>query len=386
MRKKSKFFTGTGIILILGVMMIQSVLYGQPDHAQLVWFDEFTADGSPNAAKWGYDLGGDGWGNDELQYYTDRTENVMVENGKLIITACKESYGGMEYTSARLVTKNKGDWLYGRIEVNAKLPEGTGTWPAIWMLPTDWEYGGWPASGEIDIMEHVGFDMGNVHGTIHTEAYNHSLGTQKGDNIIIPDVHTAFHTYAIEWTEDTIHFFADNERYFTFVNNHSDYTTWPFDKRFHLLLNIAIGGSWGGQQGVDDEIFPQTLEIDYVRVYKLFRQYSIQGPSEVEPNQENISFSIYNFEGADYTWTFPEGVSITDGQGTADVTVNWEEHGGTVSVVQTYEGVSYTSTLDVSIIVEPGDGPLIINSFENEIGTWIVEPGQDNIIEMEYEE
>ncbi len=386
MNKKSFTSINRWFYVIVGVLLFQPQVFAQPEHAHLVWFDEFDTDGAPDAGKWGYDLGGGGWGNQELQYYTNRSVNVIVENGKLIITALKESYEGMEYTSARLVTRQKGDWLYGRIEINAKLPEGRGTWPAIWMLPTDWEYGGWPSSGEIDIMEHVGYDMGNVHATIHTEAYNGALGTQKGDNIYIPDVHTAFHLYVVEWSEDSLKFFADENLYFVYRNNHSGYTVWPFDKRFHLLLNIAIGGTWGGQQGVDDEIFPQTLEVDYVRVYQLFRQQSIQGPTEVYANQENINFSVPNFEGASYTWSFPEAVTIASGQGTNEVLVDWGDQPGIISVLQTYEELTYTSTLDVSIKVDPGDGPIIIESNEDEFGTWSIEAGQGNTIEMKYEE
>ena len=361
-------------------------VHSQPNNFRLVWNDEFETDSIPDASKWGYDLGGGGWGNQELQYYTNRPENAKVDSGKLIITALKENYSGMNYTSARLVTRQKGDWLYGRIEVNAKLPAGRGTWPAIWMLPTDWEYGGWPASGELDIMEHVGYDMGNVHATIHTAAYNGALGTQKGNGIYISDVAEAFHTYAMEWSEDTIQFYADEVKYFTYINNHTNYTTWPFNKRFHLLLNIAIGGTWGGLQGVDDEIFPQTLEIDYVRVYEIFRWQSIHGPTKVDPFQENISFRINNFEGAVYTWTFPEGITLKNGQGTGAVTVDWNDQPGTVQVDQVYEEYSYTSTLDVGIIEQPGDGPVIIKSNEDEIGTWNTEPGEGNTIELKYED
>ena len=174
-----------------------------------------------------------------------------------------------EYTSARLVSRDKGDWTYGRFEIRAKLPRGRGTWPAIWMLPTDWEYGGWPGSGEIDIMEHVGYDMNVVHSTVHTESYHHSIGTQKGESILVDDVDTSFHVYAVEWRPDRIDAFVDGQKYFTFVNEGTGYQEWPFDKRFHLLLNIAVGGSWGGAQGVDNSIFPQQLVIDYVRVYTI---------------------------------------------------------------------------------------------------------------------
>src|SRR6185503_1138973 len=148
------------------------------------WQENFDYTGVPDPAKWGYDIGGNGWGNGELEYYTN-SGNAVEDNGTLKIIAKKESFSGRNYTSARLVTKNKADWLYGRIEVKAKIPKGIGTWPAIWMLPTDNEYGGWPNSGEIDIMEHVGFDLNKVHFTIHTQAYNHTLGTQKGTERII---------------------------------------------------------------------------------------------------------------------------------------------------------------------------------------------------------
>lgn len=237
---------------------------------QLVWSDEFDYTGLPNPEKWGYDVGGSGWGNGELQHYTEkRLKNARVENGVLTIEALKEDFEGMKYTSARLVSKNKGDWLYGKIEVRAKLPAGRGTWPAIWMLPTDWKYGGWPASGEIDIMEHVGYDQGVVHGTVHTKAYHHSINTQKGASIRINDATSAFHVYTVEWTQNYVKAFVDGKEYFTFNNEGSGFAAWPFDQRFHLLLNIAVGGSWGGSKGIDDTIFPQKMDIDYVRVYQL---------------------------------------------------------------------------------------------------------------------
>ena len=244
-----------------------------PDHPggdwTLVWSDEFDGSGLPDSSKWGYDVGGGGWGNGESQYYTEsRTENARQEKGVLIIEARRESVGGRNYTSARLVTKNKGDWLYGRMEIRARLPEGRGTWPAIWMLPTVWEYGGWPDSGEIDIMEHVGYNPGVVHGTVHTKAYNHTIGTQQGAQVSVPDAMEAFHTYTIEWSPSQIDWYMDDNHYYTFRNENAGSSKWPFDKRFHLILNIAIGGAWGGVQGIDDAIFPQRMEVDYVRVYQ----------------------------------------------------------------------------------------------------------------------
>lgn len=241
------------------------------DDYALVWSDEFDVDGEIDKTKWGYDLGGSGWGNNELQYYTEDL-NSWNEDGKMIIEARKETYIGRDYTSARVISKNKGDWLYGKIEVMAKLPTGRGTWPAIWMLPTDWRYGGWPNSGEIDIMEHVGYDQNKIHGSIHTKFLNHQLGTQRSGSRIIDTASTEFHKYSIEWLPDRIFFLIDDVNYFTFFPSRQvscpTFGQWPFDARFHLLLNIAVGGNWGGAQGVDDTIFPQRMEIDYVRVYQ----------------------------------------------------------------------------------------------------------------------
>jgi len=240
-----------------------------------IWSDEFNYTGSPDPTKWNYDVGGNGWGNSEVQYYTNaRTENARVENGSLIIEARKESYQGSDYTSARLISKGLGDWKYGKIEVRAKLPVGNGMWPAIWMLPTDNVYGNWPKSGEIDIMENVGHDADNVHWNVHTESYNHSIGTNKGATHAISQPYNNFHTYAIEWYEDSILFFVDSVQYFQFNKESNDYKVWPFKERFHLLLNVAVGGSWGGAQGVDQNIFPQQMEVDFVRVFKLGQQQS----------------------------------------------------------------------------------------------------------------
>lgn len=237
-----------------------------------VWADEFDYTGLPSTAKWGYDIGGDGWGNNELQYYTNSLSNASVANGILTITARKEPMNGREYTSARLVSKNKGDFLYGRIEVKAKLPTGKGTWPAIWMLPTDWSYGDWPKSGEIDIMEHVGYDQDRVHVTVHTDAYNHSKGTQKGTSKVVAGASTDFHTYRVDWTPYAIRGFIDGEQMFQYVNEVKGSAVWPFDKRFHILLNLAFGGNWGGSQGVDPGVLPQKMEVDYVRVYKMIEK------------------------------------------------------------------------------------------------------------------
>lgn len=251
------------------VMLLAGTAYSYAQKAKkLVWSDEFNYTGLPDSARWGYDVGGHGWGNHELQYYTKaRKENARVENGHLVIEARKEPMNGKEYSSARLTTKGRGDWTYGRIDVRAKLPKGVGTWPAIWMLGSVTPLK-WPDDGEIDIMEHVGYDQGVVHASIHCKKYYHSIGTQKTATTRVPDCSEAFHVYSLEWDTENITILVDNKPYFHFKNEHSDATAWPFDKPFHLLLNIAVGGDWGGQKGVDASVYPQQMLVDYVRVYQ----------------------------------------------------------------------------------------------------------------------
>jgi beta-glucanase (GH16 family) len=254
-------------VVLFSVFLLS--LKAEAQFKKLVWSDEFNYTGLPDNTKWSYDTGHHGWGNNELQHYTAvRPQNARVENGTLVIEAIKEQYQGAAYTSARLVSKNKGDWKYGRIEVKAKLPKGKGLWPAIWMLPTQWKYGGWPKSGEIDIMENVGYLPDSIYGTVHTAAFNHGIGTQKGSGVLRKDASDVFHLYAIEWNADKIKFFVDEELYHEFENYKTGSDAWPFDQEFHLLLNVAVGGNWGGKFGIDESIFPQRLEIDYVRVYQ----------------------------------------------------------------------------------------------------------------------
>jgi len=246
---------------------------GVPDGWKLVWADEFNEDGLPDPAKWDFDTSRNqlGWYNNEKQYYTrNRPENARVAGGKLIIAALKEKlataadYGGQSYTSARMLTRGKRDWTYGFFEIRAKLPCGLGTWPAIWMLG---QSGDWPMLGEIDIMEHVGKKKGEVLGTVHTAAFNHTIGTQKGAATMVPDACDAFHNYQLKWDVDQIVIGVDNKYFFQFVNpKDGDLRKWPFSAPQYLLLNLAIGGDLGGP--VDDAIFPVQMEVDYVRVYQ----------------------------------------------------------------------------------------------------------------------
>jgi beta-glucanase (GH16 family) len=330
------------ISVSLGIFAMQRVS-GQCN--ELVWADEFDYNGLPDSTKWSYEVGGSGWGNNELEYYTSKQlKNASVADGKLTIAALFESFGGKSYTSARLVSKQKGDWLYGRIEISAKLPSGRGTWPAIWMMPTDGEYGGWPNSGEIDIMEHVGYDPNVVHANTHTNMYNGANG--KGSSIQVPDAFTAFHVYAVDWTPTKMDFYVDDTKYFT-LNSTSDYRTWPFDKRFFLIMNIAVGGNWGGAQGVDNSVFPAKMLIDYVRVYKSSGYLQISGTNEVFRQEKGSRYSVDKEEGRTYDWTVPEGAIITAGQGTNEIQVDWGCTGGKVQCHLGTACSQYDLSLDV---------------------------------------
>ena len=233
------------------------------------WQDEFDYEGMPDPARWSHDVGGDGWYNNELQYYTDRPANAFVSDGLLTIVAHRQRAGKRRFSSARLVTRGKGDFLYGRIEIRARLPIARGSWPALWMLPSDDRYGHWPRWGEIDIMQHVGVDPGVVHQTVHTQAYNHRIGTQRAAQKRVETLNTHFHRYRVDWTPDHIHGYIDDEPVFAFANEGTGVAAWPFDQRFHVLMNLAVGGDWGGAKGVDESAFPIWMEVDYVRVYPL---------------------------------------------------------------------------------------------------------------------
>ena len=252
---------------------------------ELVWSDEF--DGPElDDTKWSPNIWPPRKVNDEDQAYTGREKNIRIEDGMLVIEAHKEDYEGAEYTSGRVHSEGKGDFLYGRFEVRAKLPRGQGTWAAIWMLPSDpykysttcepgedWQGSktceAWPNSGEIDIMEHVGYQMGHVHGTVHNEAYYWLKWEQRKGRILLDDLDEEFHVYALEWTPERIDIFVDDVHYFMYVNEGTGWNAWPYDHPYNLILNLAVGGAWGRAGGpIDDSIFPQQMLIDYARVYQ----------------------------------------------------------------------------------------------------------------------
>jgi len=227
----------------------------------LVWADEFNVNGAPNPSNWTFEIGtgSNGWGNGELQYYTNRSQNATVQNGVLKITAIKENFSGSAYTSARMITKEKFDFKYGRVEVRAKLPVGAGTWPAIWMLGADISTVGWPACGEIDIMEHRGNDPNKIHGSLHYPG--RSGGNPVTNTTVVSNVSSEFHVYKLEWTAESIKIYADDKLYLNVANSQAI----PFNKNFFCILNVAMGGAFGG--AVDPAFTSSSMEVDYIRVF-----------------------------------------------------------------------------------------------------------------------
>jgi beta-glucanase (GH16 family) len=274
---------------VLSAIIVRKALVDDREW-QLVWNDEFDTNGAPDPSKWNHDIWPARKVNDEDQTYTDSLKNARVENGVLIIEAHKEQVNDAEYTSARLNSLNKGDFLYGKADIRAKIPAGQGTWSAIWMLPSDpfkyattcqegedWQGSStcdaWPNSGEIDIMEHVGYDMHRVHGTVHNKAYYWMNWEQRKASIEGVNVDQDFHVYSVEWSPEDVTVYFNDIPYFYYKNEHSGWRAWPFDHPFHLILNLAIGGEWGRSGGpIDNSIFPVRMEVDYVRVYSLTDQ------------------------------------------------------------------------------------------------------------------
>lgn len=234
---------------------------------RLLWQDLFEKDGRPDESIWTIEQSGHGFGNAEAQYYTDRLKNVYIENQILHLVAHKENFENRKYTSAKLITLHKKPILYGRVEVKAKIPQGGGTWPAIWFLGENMKEVGWPMCGEIDLMEHVGNHQDFIHFSLHSKTYNHMIGNQPTKVIELKNATKEFIEYAVEWDEDEIRFYTDQTLHAAFKKEkNADQAAWPFNKPFYLILNLAIGGTWGGW--VDDSIFPVTFDIKYVKVYE----------------------------------------------------------------------------------------------------------------------
>lgn len=315
----------------------------------LVWSDEFngtTLDG----AKWTAETGGGGWGNNELQYY--KAANATVSSGTLKITAKKERVQANNYTSARIKTYLKGDWTYGRFEARIKLPKGAGLWPAFWMMPTDSYYGTWPKSGEIDISELIGSKPTNSFGTLHygTSSTDHQY---KSSNFFLNSgtFADAFHTFAIEWQAGIIKWFVDDNLYQTLTTADISPYAWPFDKRFYIILNLAVGGTLGGT--VDNTIFPVAMEVDYVRVYS-GNTPTISGKRVVLNQAQGESYTVAGApSGSTYTWAVPSGATIASGQGTNSIKVNWANTSSSGNVTCTVTASCSTTNLAMNVYVEP---------------------------------
>ena len=279
----------TTVIIGLTISCGDSTKYGEQEKYELTWSDEFDIPGKIDSTKWNCEIGF--LRNHEKQYYTANTSNVRVEGGNLIIEAKKNKVANIDfktdkydnkswlkyiskidsstYTSASISTQGLAQWTYGKIVVRAILPKGVGLWPAIWMLGNNKHEVGWPSCGEIDIMEHVGYERDSIFGTIHTQAFNHMKGTQRGRKVFIENPYSQYHNYTIEWTPERIDFLLDGIVYNSFDNEHKSADEWPFDQSFFLKINLAIGGDLGEKEGIDDTVFPQRMLIDYVRIYQL---------------------------------------------------------------------------------------------------------------------
>ena len=289
------------IILMLITLSISAQKYVQ------VWGDEFNTPGLPDSTKWSYEKGK--LRNNELQYYTvKRTENARIEDSVLIIENRKEKYEGADYTSASIISRGIGDWKYGKIEIRAKVPEGKGTWPALWMLPTNSEYGSWPQSGEIDIMEYIGVEPQNFYFTAHFEGINKPQGEHgssgSGPVRVVRNPWEEFVKYTLKWTPEKIEWYANDIKRHEYQKPSDDYRIWPFNKEFFLILNLAYGGSWGGYNGVDDTKLPHLFQIDYVRVYQL---QDTEGPFSLKVD----SASGGSVEISPQLDLYPEGTEVT---------------------------------------------------------------------------
>ncbi len=278
------------------VLLFSTALTAQ--NWELVWSDEFEGE-ELDLEKWSYQTGTGAnyglinWGNNEQQFYTDREENLYLENGMLHIRAKEESFSGRDYTSARIRTYSKAEWTYGRFEARAKLPEGQGLWPAFWMMPTDNVYGGWPKSGEIDIMEALGHETDKAYGSVHygldwpnnqfrTGTYTLSEGSFSEE----------FHVFSIEWEPEVIRFYVNDQLYFLVTPSHLAPYNWPFDQDFHFLLNVAVGGHWPGYPDETTE-FPQEMVVDWVRVYQ-DQEATSTGPEPEHPREIKLGQNYPN--------------------------------------------------------------------------------------------
>lgn len=354
---------------------------------RLIWSDEFDKNGAPDPVNWGYDLGNHGFGNNEVQNYTNSPDNARIENGILVIEARKGSNG---WTSARLKSQGKQSFTYGRIEFRAKLPAGSGTWPALWMLGENISTIGWPACGEIDIMEHVGKDPGMVHAALHTSS---SYGnTQNKGSIKVSDVSAAFHIYAIEWTETKIDFYVDNTLYYSYSPLTRNDQTWPFNKPAFIIMNIAMGGNWGSdtkyesgglKNGIDPALSLVRMEVDYVRYYSKTEQPKISGPVQIQDGQ-TVEYTVPPSPGVTYNWSVPADATINSGQNTNKINVTWGNSSGNVNLNMEVSCGNFDLTpLPVLVMFRPSTSVYkIYEASQSQNILWKEIPGNGNTISL----
>ena len=320
--RKEQYISQFAIFYCLLFLLLCPTFLGAQNRI-LVWADEF--DNSIDFSNWDFEIG---FTNDNVHYYTNRPENLQINNGVLNIIALEESYMGYNYTSALL--KSKTNWRYGRFEARIKLPATNGFVPAFWMLPAENSYGWWPKSGEIDIMEQPSNEVSNIYGTIHSETHNNFTGTGAvGGVTVVPDAQTDFHVYAIEWTADRIDFYVDSQNYFSFSNDYGGSATWPFDKPFYIILNLAVGGGWVGNPD-STTVFPAILEVDWVRVYQYIDDIAINGSDFNSYFSSDISYSVPDINNATYSWEVPGNAQIVTDQNTNKIKVDWNYFGGDI--------------------------------------------------------
>jgi beta-glucanase (GH16 family) len=352
-----KFDGGTGVeTIFVDNLYFNGACYIPPACPELVWADEFNGT-ELNLEDWTFEIGDGcpelcGWGNNELQYY--REENTTVADGILTITAKQESFAGYDYTSSRIVTKDKQDFTYGRMEASIKVPEGQGIWPAFWMFHSDGKYGVWPLSGEIDIMEYLGQETDRIFGTIHHgDLFPNNRNTSGDFRLVEGGFNERFYEYAIEWEENVIRWYVDDYLYLTLRPEDIAPDFWAFNQDFHFLLNVAVGGTLPGPPDASTT-FPQAMEVDYVRVYK-GRFPHLTGAQRVDFQTKGSVYTVNNAAaGTSFEWSVPEGATIVSGQGTNEIVVDWggPESSGTLSVTHTGGCTENTINLVVEVDVE----------------------------------
>lgn len=376
-------------ILFLAFSMLLN-LQAQSECKVLVWSDEFEKAGAPDPQNWTYDIGiGEGgWGNREIQSYTKNAENVRVENGRLVINAIKNNAG--QWSSARVKSQGRQSFEFGTIEFRAKLPAGSGTWPALWLLGENITQVGWPSCGEIDVMEHVGKTPGKIHGSLHSPS---SFGnTQNTATTTVSDFDTEFHVYSVDWTPESITFRVDGIAYYTYAPNPKNSDNWPFEGPFFLIMNIAMGGNFGsdpqyetgGQRnGVDPDLEFAEMLVDYVRVYQgLTEAPPIAGDTLIEPFASGVEYSV-PVSGGTFNWSVPDDATLVTGQGTNTITVNWGETPGTIGVEIGGDCGTFTSSVFVKQKITPIGPSLILDDFEDgDRSRWEAFPGQGNGFEL----